>query len=254
MEQRKRQAERRQENMEQVEKQAERQKTGQKIQTELWELQDMGYRDFQAKLIPTVALENIIGVRTPQVRKLAKKWAKDPQIGEFLAQLPHRYYDENNLHAFIVEQFRDYEECLRQTELFLPYVDNWATCDMMAPKVFAKHTEELLEPIRRWIASGETYTVRFGVGMLMRFYLDEAFRPEYPEWVAGICSEEYYVNMMRAWYFATALAKQYAGTVLFLEEKRLDVWTHNKAIQKACESLRITAEQKLYLRGLKVQI
>lgn len=240
--------------MEQVEKQAERQKTGQKIQTELWELQDMGYRDFQAKLIPTVALENIIGVRTPQVRKLAKKWAKDPQIGEFLAQLPHRYYDENNLHAFIVEQFRDYEECLRQTELFLPYVDNWATCDMMAPKVFAKHTEELLEPIRRWIASGETYTVRFGVGMLMRFYLDEAFRPEYPEWVAGICSEEYYVNMMRAWYFATALAKQYAGTVLFLEEKRLDVWTHNKAIQKACESLRITAEQKLYLRGLKVQI
>lgn len=240
--------------MEQRKKQAERQETGQKIQTELWELQDMGYRDFQAKLIPTMALENIIGVRTPQVRKLAKKWAKDPQIGEFLAQLPHRYYDENNLHAFIVEQFRDYEECLRQTELFLPYVDNWATCDMMAPKVFAKHTEELLEPIRRWIASGETYTVRFGVGMLMRFYLDEAFRPEYPEWVAGICSEEYYVNMMRAWYFATALAKQYAGTVLFLEEKRLDVWTHNKAIQKACESLRITAEQKLYLRGLKVQI
>ena len=254
MEQRKRQAERRQENMEQMEKQTERQETGQKIQAELWELQDMGYRDFQAKLIPTMALENIIGVRTPQVRKVAKKWAKDPQIGEFLAQLPHRYYDENNLHAFIVEQFRDYEECLRQTELFLPYVDNWATCDMMAPKVFAKHTEELLEPIHRWIASGETYTVRFGVGMLMRFYLDEAFRPEYPEWVAGICSEEYYVNMMRAWYFATALAKQYAGTMLFLEEKRLDVWTHNKAIQKACESLRITAEQKLYLRGLKVQV
>lgn len=223
-----------------------------KIRAELWELQDEGYKEFHAKLIPTVPPDTIIGVRTPQVRQLAKKWAKDPQIGEFLAKLPHTYYDENNVHAFIVEQFRDYGECLEQTERFLPYIDNWATCDMMAPKVFARHTGELLEPIRRWLASGETYTVRFGVGMLMRFYLDEAFRPEYPEWVAGIHSEEYYVNMMRAWYFATALAKQTDATLLFLEERRLDAWTHNKAIQKACESNRVTLEQKRYLRELKV--
>ena len=223
-----------------------------RIRAELWELQDQGYKDFHAKLIPTVAPETIIGVRTPQVRKLAKKWAKDPQIGEFLAQLPHKYYDENNVHAFIVEQFRDYGQCLEQTERFLPYIDNWATCDMMAPKVFARHTEELIEPIRRWISSTETYTIRFGIGMLMRFYLDEAFRPEYPEWVAEIRSEEYYVNMMRAWYFATALAKQYEAVLPFLEGKRLDAWTHNKAIQKARESNRVTAEQKEYLKGLKV--
>ncbi len=223
-----------------------------KIQSELWEMQDEGYRDFHAKLIPTVAREKIIGVRTPQVRKLAKKWAKDPHIEEFLAQLPHKYYDEDNLHAFIIEQLRDYEECLEHTERFLPYIDNWATCDMMAPKVFARHTGELLEPIRRWIASTETYTVRFGIGILMRFYLDEAFQLEYPEWVAEIRSEEYYVNMMRAWYFATALAKQYDEVRPFLEEKRLDAWTHNKAIQKTCESNRITPEQKQYLRSLKV--
>lgn len=225
---------------------------GEKIQASLWELQDTEYRDFHAKLIPTVALEAIIGVRTPEVRKLAKKLAKDPEIGEFLAQLPHRYYDENNIHAFVVEQIKDYEECLVQTERFLPYIDNWATCDMMVPKVFAKHKEELLEPIGRWIASGDTYTIRFGVGMLMRFYLDEDFRPEYPRQVAEICSEEYYVNMMRAWYFATALTKQYEAIIPYFEEQRLDKWTHNKAIQKACESYRVTAEQKSYLRKLKV--
>ncbi|MCM1119992.1 MAG: DNA alkylation repair protein [bacterium] len=226
---------------------------GERIQAELWELQDNEYKDFHAKLIPTVAQENIIGVRTPQVRKLAKKWAKDPEIGEFLAQLPHRYYDENNVHAFVVEQIKDYEVCLAQTERFLPYIDNWATCDMMAPKVFGRHREELLEPICRWIASGDTYTVRYGIGMLMRFYLEEDFKPKYLQWVAEVSSQEYYVNMMRAWYFATALAKQYEAAVVWLEEKRLDAWTHNKAIQKACESLRVTAEQKKYLRGLKVQ-
>lgn len=225
---------------------------GERIRAELLGMQDVEYRDFHAKLIPTVASEAIIGVRTPQLRKYAKQMAKDPQITDFLAQLPHRYYDENNMHAFIVEQIRDYEECLAQTERFLPYIDNWATCDMMAPKVFAKHKEELLEPIRRWIASSETYTIRYGVGMLMRFYLDEDFRPEYLQWVTEIHSEEYYVNMMRAWYFATALAKQYEVVVPYLEEKRLDSWTHNKAIQKACESYRVTAEQKKYLRGLKV--
>lgn len=225
---------------------------GEKIQKSLWELQDTEYRDFHAKLIPTVDPENIIGVRTPKVRKLAKEVSKDPRIGDFLAQLPHRYYDENNVHAFVVEQIRDYEKCLAETERFLPYVDNWATCDMMAPKVFAKHREELLDPIRRWIASAETYTIRFGVGMLMRLYLDDAFRPEYPKWVMQIRSGEYYVNMMRAWYFATALAKQYEAVIPCFEEQRLDAWTHNKAIQKACESLRVPAEQKRYLRNLKI--
>ena len=223
-----------------------------RIQAELWEMQDTGYKDFHAKLIPTVSPEAIIGVRTPQVRKYAKQLAKDPQISDFLAQLPHKYYDENNVHAFVVEQIKDSGACLAQTERFLPYIDNWATCDMMAPKVFAKHKEELLGPVRRWIASSETYTIRYGVGMLMRFYLDEDFRPEYLRWVAEISSEEYYVNMMRAWYFATALAKQYEAVIPYLEEKRLDGWTHNKAIQKACESYRMTAEQKKYLRSLKV--
>ncbi|MDE5894123.1 MAG: DNA alkylation repair protein [Acetatifactor sp.] len=225
---------------------------GERIQAELWEMQDTGYKDFHAKLIPTVSPEAIIGVRTPQVRKYARQLAKDPQISDFLAQLPHKYYDENNVHAFVVEQIKDYGECLAQTERFLPYIDNWATCDMMAPKVFAKHKEELLEPVRRWIASSETYTIRYGVGMLMRFYLDEEFRTEYLRWVADIQSEEYYVNMMRAWYFATALAKQYEAAIPYLVEKRLDGWTHNKAIQKACESYRMTAEQKKYLRSLKV--
>lgn len=225
---------------------------GERIRAELWEMRDVGYKDFHAKLIPTVAPEAIIGVRTPELRKYARKLAKDPQIGDFLAQLPHQYYDENNVHAFVVEQIKDYGECLAQTERFLPYIDNWATCDMMAPKAFAKHKEELLESVRRWIASSETYTIRYGVGMLMRFYLEEDFRQEYLQWVADIRSEEYYVNMMRAWYFATALTKQYEAVIPYLEEKRLDDWTHNKAIQKACESYRVTAEQKKYLRGLKV--
>lgn len=225
---------------------------GERIRASLWEMQDVGYKDFHAKLIPTVAPEAIIGVRTPELRGYARKLAKDPQISDFLAQLPHQYYDENNVHAFVVEQIKDYGECLAQTERFLPYIDNWATCDMMAPKVFAKHKAELLESVQRWIASSETYTIRYGVGMLMRFYLEEDFRQEYLQWVADISSEEYYVNMMRAWYFATALAKQYQAVIPYLEEKRLDDWTHNKAIQKACESYRVTAEQKKHLRGLKV--
>lgn len=225
---------------------------GERIRAQLWELQDAEYREFHKKLIPTVNPENIIGVRTSQVRKLAKELAKDPQIGDFLAELPHRYYDENNVQAFVVEQIGDYDKCLAEIERFLPYIDNWATCDMLSPKVFARHTEELLEPIRRWMASEETYTIRFGIGMLMRFYLDEAFRPEYLQWVARVQSEEYYVNMMRAWYFATALTKQYEAAVPYLQEQRLDAWTHNKAIQKACESLRVPGERKTYLRSLKV--
>ena len=182
---------------------------GEKIQKSLWELQDTEYRDFHAKLIPTVDPENIIGVRTPEVRKLAKEAAKDPRIGDFLAQLPHRYYDENNVHAFVVEQIRDYQKCLAETERFLPYVDNWATCDLISPKSFQKHPAPLLPQIRRWMASTHCYTVRFGIGMLLKFYLDEEFQPEQLAWVAAVSSGEYYVNMMIAWYFATDLAKQY---------------------------------------------
>lgn len=223
------------------------------IQARLFEMQDLEYRDFHGALMPTVDKNTIIGVRTPMLRKFAKELAKRPDIGEFLEKLPHTYYEENNLHGFLIEHIRDYAKCLAETEKFLPYVDNWATCDLMAPKVFARHKARLLEPIKGWIASRETYTIRFGVGMLMRFYLDEEFSPEYAEMVAAIRSEEYYVNMMIAWYFATALAKQYEAVLPYLQERRLSVWTHNKAIQKARESYRITPEQKEYLNTLKIK-
>lgn len=222
-----------------------------KIQQSLFGMQDKEYRDFHASLIPTVDKEKIIGVRTPELRKFAGKMAKEAEIGTFLSDVPHRYYEEDNLHAFIVEQIKDYGECLSEVEKLLPYIDNWATCDMFSPKVFRTHTKELLTSIERWIASGETYTVRFGLGMLMRFYLDDAFEMRYLELAASVRSEEYYVNMMIAWYFATALAKQYDAAVTYLENQGLDAWTHNKAIQKACESCRITKEQKEYLRTLK---
>lgn len=223
------------------------------IQTQLFQLQDLEYKEFQRKLIPNIAPDAIIGVRIPELRKLAKTLFKDPRINDFLTDLPHRYYDENNLHGFLIEQIKNYDDCLAEVERFLPYIDNWATCDTTAPKVFGKHPEELLASIDRWLASKETYTVRYGVGMLMRFYLDDAFRPEYLEKAAALRSGEYYVNMMVAWYFATALAKQYEAALPFIEGRRLDKWTHNKAIQKACESLRVTGEQKTYLKTLKIK-
>lgn len=224
------------------------------IRAEHFAMQDSEYRDFHAKLIPNIVKENIIGVRTPALRKYAKEAAKKTEIQEFLAALPHKYYDENNLHGFVIEQVRDFDKCLEAVEAFLPYIDNWATCDMLSPKVFGKYTEKLLPAVRRWLVSGETYTIRYGVNMLMRFYLDEQFQPEYLELAAAIRSEEYYVKMVIAWYFATALAKQYDATLPFLEQKRLEAWTHNKAIQKARESYRITAEQKEYLKSLKVNL
>ena len=219
----------------------------------LFALQDLKYRDFQAKLMPTVDPETVIGVRTPELRRLAKEYAKTPESREFLKMLPHRYYEENNLHGFLLETVKDYGQAMEYVENFLPYINNWATCDMVCPKVFGKHLPELLEKIRVWIASGETYTVRFGLGMLMRFYLDEAFRPEYLELAASLRSEEYYVNMMTAWYFATALAKQYGAALPYLQERRLDPWTHNKTIQKALESRRISEEQKTCLRALRIK-
>ena len=223
------------------------------IRAELFRLQDEQYRAFQSALMPTVPKEKVIGVRVPALRKLAKRLAGTPRAEAFLQELPHFYYEENNLHAFLVEAIRDYSEALRATEKFLPYIDNWATCDCFCPKVFAKHKKELLVPIRRWLDSGDAYTVRYGMEMLMRYYLDDAFRPEYLEWVADVRSTEYYINMMRAWYFATALAKQPDAALPWLTEKRLDLWTHNKAIQKAVESRRIPPGMKRQLRALRVR-
>ena len=222
------------------------------ISEELFALQDTEYQTFQSKLMPTIPPETVIGVRTPLLRKRAKELAGTPQAEHFLQSLPHRYYEENNLHAFLIEQIRDYDTALAETERFLPYINNWATCDCFCPKVFAKHKEELLISIRRWLGSDQTYTVRYAMGMLMRYYLDEDFQPEYLAWVAGVHSEEYYLNMMRAWYFATALAKQPDAALPWLTDRRLDVWTHNKTIQKAAESYRIPPEMKQQLRELRI--
>lgn len=211
-------------------------------------MRDEKYRDFQAGLIPGKTSENMIGVRTPELRKLAKEVGANE---EFLAALPHKYFDEDQLHAFIISSMKDKAECLRRAEEFLPYVDNWATCDQMSLKCFKKTPEELLPHIGRWLKSEHTYTIRFAVGCLMEFFLDERFSAEYPELVASLRSEEYYVNMMIAWYFATALAKQYDAVIPYIEQRRLDEWTHRKAIRKAVESYRISDEQKNYLRTLK---
>lgn len=228
-------------------------KVAEQIQKELFAMQDLKYRDFHAKLIPTVERETVIGVRVPELRKYSRKlFQTQPEsVESFMKELPHTYYEENNVHAFCIEQIKDYEECVEKLDAFLPYVDNWATCDMMAPKVFKKHLPELKEKIRQWLASGETYTIRFAIGMLMKHYLEEEFQPEYPALVAQVQSQEYYVKMMAAWYFATALAKQYEVILPYIEENRLEMWTHNKTIQKAVESNRITPQQKAYLKTLK---
>jgi len=227
--------------------------TGAEIRKELYLLQDEAYREFQAKLIPGMGLDQVIGVRTPLLRKLARQIVKEEDTQAFLEELPHEYFDETQLHAFVISEIRDPEEAFRRTEQFLPYVNNWATCDQLSPKVFRKCREELLKRIEQWLASGRTYTVRFGIGMLMQHFLDEAFDPEYPEMVSKVRSEEYYVNMMIAWYFATALAKQYEAALPYIEKQKLDPWTHNKTIQKAVESFRITPQQKEYLKTLKVK-
>ena len=224
------------------------------IREKLFELQDEKYRDFQQGLIPSVEQKEFIGIRTPALRKLAKELYKAGDLDEFFNDLPHKYFDENQLHAFAISEIKDFDECMKALEEFLPFVDNWATSDQMSPKVFKKNKEELFSHIKKWLQSDHTYTVRFGIGMLMQHFLDEDFDPAYPEMVAGIRSDEYYINMMIAWYFATALAKQYESILPFIEEKRLSPWTHNKAIQKSVESYRITDEQKTYLRRLKVKI
>ena len=223
------------------------------VQRELFAMQDLKYRDFHAKLMPTVDKGTVIGVRTPELRKFAKEYGKTEMAKIFLQVLPHQYYEENNLHGLLIEQIKDYEQCIEELERFLPYIDNWATCDLLAVRTVKKHLDLFIKEIYRWMESEHTYTIRFGMNMLMRYYLEDEFKPEYPEKVAAVRSEEYYVNMMRAWYFATALAKQYEKILPFLEEQRMDVWTHNKTIQKATESYRITPEQKEHLRTLRIK-
>lgn len=221
------------------------------IRDKLFALQDEEYKAFQCKLMPTVDPKKVIGVRTPQLRKLSKELCKEGRAEEFMKALPHEYYDENNLHASFIEKITDFERCVEALDRFLPFVDNWATTDMMNPKVLKKEPEKLLLKAYEWLESKDTYTVRYGIGVLMRHFLDERFKREYPERIAKIRSDEYYIKMMVAWYFATALSKQYDAILPFIKERRLDSWTHRKAIQKAIESYRITPEQKEQLRKLR---
>lgn len=220
---------------------------------QLLSMQDTEYRDFHASLIPTVDKSRIIGVRIPLIRKLARELSGTMCAKSFLNSLPHYYYDENCLHAFLIENINNFDECIEYLEKFLPHIDNWAVCDTLNPKVFFKNKLRLIEYVGNWIVSSETYTVRYAIGVLMRHYLDDSFQAEYLEMVAAVKSEEYYVKMMVAWYFATALAKHYDEAVLYLEERRLDTWVHNKTVQKAMESNRITKEQKETLRKLKIR-
>ncbi len=217
----------------------------------LFEMADAEYRNFHAKLIPTVPEECIIGIRTPQLRKFAKSFAKAAESEEFMKCLPHRYYEENNLHAFVIEQIKDFDKAVEETEKLLPYIDNWATCDMFMPPVFKKNPDALLVKIKEWIQSDKTYTVRYAIGLLLKLFLDDRFKEEYLDTVSKIKSDEYYINMMIAWYFATALAKQYDAAILYITENRLEKWVHNKAIQKAVESRCIDSYTKQYLKGLK---
>lgn len=223
------------------------------LQQKLIALQDASYAAFQIRLIPGVAQDSVIGVRVPLLRKLAKDLVKEDKYEAFLRQLPHEYYDENVLHGLVISQVKCYAECISRIEAFLPYVDNWAVCDLMNPKVLAKHKDLLIEKIRTWCDSLHTYTCRFGIRVLMSYYLDEDFKATYLEIVAKVQNEAYYVRMMVAWFFATALSKQWEATVPFIEQRRLTPWVHNKTIQKAIESYRITPEQKAYLRTLKMK-
>ena len=218
----------------------------------LFSKQDIKYRDFQAPLFPNIDKERMIGVRTPELKKLAKELYGSETANKFLETLPHEYFDENQLHAFLISLIKDYETCLKEVERFLPYIDNWGTCDQLSPKVFAKHKDELIADIKRWTKSKHVYTVRFAIGMLLGLYLDESFKEEYLELVSKVKSDEYYINMMIAWYFATALAKQWDASIKYIKDKDLDPWVHNKTIQKAVESYRINDNQKAYLKSLKI--
>ncbi len=221
----------------------------------LFALKDENYRRFHAKLIPDIPIDNIIGVRTPVLRKYAKEVAKLPEANIFLESLPHSYYEENNLHGALLSLLypKDIIAFMEQLERFLPYVDNWATCDMLSPKIFKKYLPYVYERVQKWLQSDAVYTIRFGIVTLLGFYLDDAFEPEMLQLVANVRSEEYYVNMAVAWYFSMALVKQYDATLPYIQNRVLEPWTHNKSIQKAIESRRIPQETKAYLRGLKIR-
>ena len=222
------------------------------LEKELFQLQDLDYRDFHSKLMPGIDKNNIIGIRIPVLRAFAKRFEKTEAAKEFINVLPHRYYEEDNLHMMIITGIKDYEKCIYEIERFLPYINNWSTCDTPLPKCFKTNKENLLIHVKKWIASHEVYSIRYGIGVLMRMYLDEDFKPEYLELVSDVKSEEYYVNMMIAWYMATALAKQWNESIVYIEQHRLSQWVHKKTIQKAIENYRITEEQKEYLRSLKL--
>ena len=217
----------------------------------LKEKQDKEYREFQSKLVPNIDKSTIIGVRTPDMRAIAKELFKTPEAEKFLKKLPHKYYEENLVHFFLIAMIKDFDECVAEVERFLPYIDCWPVCDQATPGSFKKNHEKLLPLIKKWIDSEHTYTARFGIRMLMNEFLDEDFKAEYPDWVASKKGDEYYLKMMVAWYFATALAKQCDAAIVYFEEHKLESWTHNKAIQKAIESYRVSDEHKEYLRKLK---
>lgn len=220
---------------------------------QLFELQDLSYKDFHKKLIPNIDEDDIIGVRTPVLRKFAKEFAKSELKDEFLNSLPHNYYDENNLHAFVIEAIKDYDECINKIDEFLPYIDNWATCDLLSPKIFKKHKKEVYDKIKIWLKSDKTYTARFAIVTLLANYLDDDFEEEMLTLVTDIKSEEYYINMAIAWYVSVALVKQYDSTIKLIQSKKLDKFTHNKSIQKAIESYRVDDDKKKYLRTLKIK-
>ncbi len=222
-----------------------------RLQQQLFVLQDEEYRDFHSKLMPNIPKEDVIGIRVPVLRKFAKEFAKSDEKEKFLKELPHRYYEENNLHMMLLVEMKDYDGCMQEMERFLPYINNWATCDFPAPKCFEKHKKDVLEHIKIWIKSSQTYTVRYAIGMLMRLFLEDDFSAEYPQMVAEVSSEEYYINMMIAWYFATALAKQWDAVISYIEQRKLSPWVHRKTIQKAVESYRITPGQKEYLKSFR---
>ena len=221
------------------------------VKDALFSYQDLKYRDFQSPLVPNIDKETIIGVRTPQMRQVAKEFYNTPEGNKFLSKLPHKYYEENLVHFFMIAMIKDFDECVKEVERFLPYVDCWPVCDQSSPKVFKKKHKELLPLIKKWIASDHVYTARFGIRMLMNEFLGDDFKEEYLEWVASVKGEDYYIKMMVAWYFATALAKRYDETVPYIEQHKLEDWTHKKAIQKAIESYRVSDEHKAYLKTLK---
>ena len=214
---------------------------------------DAEYAAFTSKIIPNVDPQAIIGVRTPALRAFAKTLkADEPQTQKFLASLPHKYFEENQLHGFIVSGIKDFDLCAAEVERFLPCIDNWATCDQTSPACFKKHKGELLPRVKKWIKSKHVYTARFAIVNLMRHFLDEEFDPEYLKIVAAVKSDEYYIKMVVAWFFAEALAKQWDAALPYIKAKRLEAWTHNKAIQKARESFRVSNDKKELLAGLKI--